>query len=169
MNKNSIIFKNPQEHHIFDLSNIGTLLLESKTIEINQQNHYFQVADILYYNVKTNLFSKAIAVNNIESEVCGAVLEVIDKDNFIMITKGKIQTNRYSFESNTKLYLSDTKAGKLVSIKPQNVIKQIATQAYNGIILDIQRGYYNPLNISSSLELEPYTKEELDEIIKNVW
>ena len=169
MNKNSIIFKNPQEHHLFDLSNIGTLISESKTIEINQQEHYFQVGDILYYNIKTKLFSKAIAVNNIESEVCGAVLEVVDKDNFIMITKGEIITTRYTFEEGTQLYLSDARPGKLVSIEPQYVIKQIATQTTDGILIDIQRGCYIPSDSSSSEELEPYTQEELDEIIKNIW
>lgn len=168
MKNNSIIFKNPQDQTLFDLSYIGTMIIESKTIEINQQEHYFQIGDILCYNIKTNLFAKAIAINNIESEVCGAVLDIIDKDNFIMITKGEIETSRYTFDEGTKLYLSDVYPGKLVSIGPQDIVKEIATQTTNGILLNIQRGY-RVNDSSSSGELEPYTKEELDEIIKNIW
>ena len=168
MKHNSIIFKNPQEQYLFDLSALGSIIYEDRTIKINQQNHYFQVGDILYYNIKTQTFSKALAINNIESEACGAVSEIIDKDNFIILPKGEIKTNRYTFNIGTPLYLSDVYPGKLVSIEPQYVTKQIATQTINGIMIDIQQGYRTP-NISSSEELEPYTQEELDEIIKNIW
>lgn len=169
MKNNSTIFKNPQNQHLFDLSCLGTVAHENKTIEINQQNHFFQVGDVLYYNIKTNMFAKAVAVNNIESEACCAVLEVIDKNNFIAIARGKIPTTRYTFEEGTLLYLSDGHPGKLVSIAPQFVIKQIATQTSDGIVLDIQRGYYNTTTITPSETLESYTHEELDEIIKNIW
>ena len=57
---NSTIYKNPQDQHIFDLSQIGILNHENKTIEINQQNHYFQVTDVLYYDIKNHKFNKAI-------------------------------------------------------------------------------------------------------------
>ena len=121
-----------------------------------------------YYDVTTNKFSRAIAINNIESEACGIVSEVIDNDNFVIISKGLLETDKYNFSVGSKLYLSDVIPGKLVSIEPQSIIKQIAIQATNGIIIDIQRGW-KITNTSSSEELEPYTKEELDEIIKNVW
>lgn len=168
MKNNSIIFKNPHDQYLFDLSILGTIIHENKTIEINQQNHYFQVGDVLYYNVKTQMFAKAIAVNNIESEVCGVVSKIIDKDNFIILSKGEIETDRYTFNIDTPLYLSNVNPGKLVSIEPQDVIKQIATQTINGIMIDIQRGY-RTLNQSFFGELESYTQEELDEIIKNIW
>ena len=62
-----------------------------------------------------------------------------------------------------------TNEGKLVSIEPSYIIKQIAIQLSDGIMIDIQRGYKTP-NIESSSEiLEPYTQAELDEIIKNIW
>lgn len=168
MKNNSIIFKNPHDQYLFDLSILGTIIHENKTIEINQQNHYFQVGDVLYYNVKTQMFAKAIAVNNIESEACGVVSKIIDKDNFIILSKGEIETDRYTFNIDTPLYLSSANPGKLVSIEPQDVIKQIATQTINGIMIDIQRGY-RTLNPSFIEELESYTQEELDEIIKNIW
>ena len=137
--KNSTIYKNPQDQHIFDLSQIGVLNHERKTIEINQQNHYFQVADVLYYDIKNHKFAKALARNTIESEVCGVVCEIIDVDNFVMIASGKIKTSRYTFDEGTILYLSDVNTGKLVSIKPKYTIKQIATQTSDGIIVDIKK------------------------------
>lgn len=168
MRNNSTIYKNPQEQHIFDLSQLGTLVYAGGSIEINQENHFFQVGDVLYYNIKEKIFAKAVAVNNIESEVCGLVSEVIDKDNFVIIGDGILETDRYTFEEGKELYLSDAHPGKLVSIAPTDVIKQIATQLTNGIMIDIQRGYRTS-NPTSSEELEPYTQAELDEIIKNIW
>ena len=169
MRNNSIITKNPQEHHIFDLTRLGTVTITNDLIEVTQQNHFFQIGDVLYYNIKTQLFGKAVAVNNIESEVCGVVLDVKDKDTFVMITEGKINTSRYSFEIDTPLYLSEVYPGRLMSIEPKNVIKQIATQTVDGIIVDIQRGYRTVGSSSVLEELEPYTQSELDEIIKNIW
>ena len=166
---NTNIFKNPNNQHIFDLSYLGILTFEKKTIEIHQENHYLRIGDILYYNIKEHKFDKAIAKNTIESEVCGGVIDVIDNNNFVLITGGKIPTDRYSFEEGTKLYLSDAHEGKLVSIEPNYTIKQIATQLSDGIMIDIQRGYRTPITYDSSDSLESYTKTELDEIIKNIW
>ena len=56
-----------------------------------------------------------------------------------------------------------------MSIAPVNVVKQVATQAINGIIIDIQRGYKISEDNPSDESLEPYTIEELDEIIANIW
>lgn len=168
MRNNSTIFKNPQDAHLFDLSSIGSIIHEDKSIEINQQDHYFQIGEVLYYDVRTNKFARAVAVNNIESEVCGIVSDIIDKDNFVMIAKGLLETTQYTFDVGTALYLSDVHPGKLVSIEPLSIIKQIAVQTTDGIIIDIQRGW-KTTSTSSSEELEPYTKSELDEIIKNVW
>ena len=56
MKHNSLIYKNPQEHHIIDLSQLGTIMYAGGLIEINQPNHYFQVGDVLYYNIKDNIF-----------------------------------------------------------------------------------------------------------------
>ena len=104
-----------------------------------------------------------------ESEVCGVVSEIIDIDNFVMITNGEIKTTRYTFTPGTILYLSDAHEGKLVSIQPVYTVKQIATQLSDGIMIDIQRGYRTPNTESGSETLEPYTQAELDEIIKNIW
>ena len=110
MRHNSTIFKNPQDQHLFDLSSIGSINHEDKSITINQEEHYFKVGEVLYYDVTTNKFSRAVAVNNIESEACGIVSEIIDKDNFVIIAKGLLETDKYNFSVGSKLYLSDVKA-----------------------------------------------------------
>lgn len=168
MKKNSTIYKNPQEQRIIDLSQLGTMVYAGGSIEIAQPNHFLQVGDVVYYNVKTRLFAKAVAVNSIESEVCGIVSEVSDKDNFVIINSGIIETGRYAFDEGAVLYLSDAHPGKLVSIAPATIIKQIATQLAHGIMVDIQRGY-QITDDDSSEELEPYTQAELDAIIRNIW
>ena len=56
-----------------------------------------------------------------------------------------------------------------MSIAPINVVKQVATQTTNGIMLDIRRGYKISEDEYTDEELEVYTKEELDEIIANIW
>lgn len=169
MKNNSTIYRNPYNQLIFDLSQLGTVSISTNNIiKITQEKHLFQVGDILYYDIKEKKFSKAFAINDIQSEVCGVVSEVLNNDNFIITGEGLIETNRYEFDEGTILYLSDVYPGKLVSIPPSDIIKQIATQATNGIIIDIQRGY-KITNSTSSEILEAYTKEELDEIIKNIW
>ncbi len=168
MKNNSTIYKNPQEQRVIDLSQLGALVSAGGPIEILQPSHFLQVGDVVYYNVKTRLFAKAVADNTIETEACGVVSAVVDKDNFVAVGNGLVVTDRYAFGEGAPLYLSDVHPGKLVSIAPATVIKQIATQAASGIMVDIQRGYHW-FGASSSEELEPYTQAELDEIIKNIW
>lgn len=165
---NSTIYKNPQDQHIFDLTQLGTIIYAGGSVIVDQQNHYFQIGDVLYYNIKEKKFAKAVAVNNIESEVCGVVSSIKDKDTFVISGDGIIETERYTFDEGAALFLSDVHPGKLVSIPPANVVKQIAIQATNGIIVDIQRGYKTG-KTETVEEIEFYTQEELDEIIKNIW
>lgn len=166
--RNTNIYKDPQNHHLFDLSYLGVIDRPIDTI-IKQENHYFQIGDVLYYNIKEYKFYGALAKNTIESEVVGLVSDIIDKDHFELINTGFLKTERYQFNIGTILYLSDVRAGKLVSIASTNVIKIIGTQQNGGILIDFQRGYVNPETIYESEEYESYTKEELDEIIENIW
>ena len=167
--KNSTIFKNPYEQEIHDFSFVGTYKTIDKTIQIEQQNHGFQVSDVLFYNIKLKKFDKALAINAIESEVCGIVSKVLGINTFQIITEGFLETDRYNFPIDTPLYLSESTPGKLMSIAPINVVKQVATQTTNGIMLDIRRGYKISEDEYTDEELEVYTKEELDEIIANIW
>lgn len=169
MKNNSIISKKLHKYHVLDLTDIGAITCNNFT-EIAQHNHDFQIGDALYYNVKKQVFDKAIAINNVESEVCGVVSEIKDIDTFVLVTNGEIITSRYDFKVNTILYLSDARPGKLVSIGPKDIVKQIATKTTDGIMVNIQRGFKTTNNQQSSTEtLEPYTEEELNEIIKNIW
>lgn len=168
--RNSNIYKNITKECLYDLSDIGTLLIDPADVLIEQEKHGFFVGDVLYFDIKAMKFDRAIARNTIESEVCGIISEVIDINTFKMINHGVIQTDRYNFAINSPLYLSEMYRGKLVSIEPKTNVIQIGIQQTNSIKIDIVRGF----QIADSTEeydgtLEPYTKEELDEIIKNIW
>lgn len=164
---NSVIFKNSEEQHLLDLSALGSLKANNKEIRIKQDKHFFQIGDALFFDVRENKFSKALAINNINCEVCGIVSEVPSDSEFIILTEGYIKTDRYKYAEGLPLYLSEVIPGFLMSIEPTHISKQAAVQTANGIKVDIQMGYYlkdNEIKIS----LEPYTKEELDDIILNI-
>lgn len=166
--KNSIIYKNPEERKILDFTNIGIKVYEDKTMDIHQESHFFAIGDVLFYNIETNKFEKALAENTIFSEVCGVVSKITSIDDFEIISFGEIKTNRYQFEIGTKLYLSDVQPGKLLSLYPSEIVKEIATQTLDGIIVDIKRALKTTATSDTST-YEAYTQEELDEIIMNIW
>ena len=166
--KNSNIYKTPEEHHLFDLSQFGTTKVINKQ-EVMQKKHYFRVGDAIYYDIQEKKFALALAINDINSEVVGLVSEIINEDIFMITNTGELITNRYSFPIGTQLYLSNIVPGKLVSMQPSNVIKPIATQSNNGIIIDIGRGWIPESPTSDEVVYENYTREELDEIINNIW
>lgn len=164
--KNSVIFENPEEY-ILNFTALGSYTSENTEIRITQKAHYFSVGDILYFDVKNKQFSKALAVNNIQSEVCGVVSEVPNNNEFVIITEGPLETDRYKYAVSSPLYLSEIIPGALISANPTFVMKQVAVQIENGIQVNIKAGYClsgKPLEVI----LEPYTKEELDDIILNV-
>lgn len=164
---NSVIYRNPEKTSLIDFTLIGTIKTEDSEIRINQHDHFFQVGDALYFNPTDIKFGKAMAINSIESEVCGVVSEVIDNDEFIIVTEGFVKTDRYNFAIDSPLYLSEVIPGFMMSAEPTHVVKQVAIQTLNGIHVSIQMGYHisnNPVKVV----LEPYTKDELDDIILNV-
>lgn len=165
--RNSVIYRNPDKTALVDLSTIGTLKSEKTEIKIRQMNHFFQPGDALYFNPNLNEFGKALAINSIESEVCGVVSEVLNDNEFIIVTEGFVKTDRYNFAVGSALYLSEVIPGFMMSVQPTHVMKQIAVQSLNGIQVSIQIGFHlsdNPVKVT----LEPYTKDELDDIILNV-
>lgn len=166
---NSIIFENPYKDNIQDFSKIGVLSIINTEVEVNQKMHRFQVGDVLFFDFKEHKYNKALAINHNCSEVIGVVSSLIDDDNFRFTNKGLIKTNRYQFNNGDILYLSDSAEGKLINIEPTVIIKQIAIQSDNGIIIDIQRGYKVKETEDYTDECESYTQEELDNIIKNIW
>lgn len=167
---NSLILEVPYGHDIHDLEFLGVYEHIDKDVTIQQENHGFQVGDVIYYNIQKQTFEKALAINTMESEVCGVISSVIDNHTCKFITSGFILTNRFKFDTDTPLYLSELIPGKLVSMAPNMIHKQIAVQMPDGLRIDIQRGYRLKLEEESTqTDFQPYTQEELDEIIQNIW
>lgn len=170
MKVNSVIFKNPEDDHLIDLGYLGTMLRENSTVQIMQRNHYFMAGDVLAYDIKKHYFVRAIAMNTMQSEICGVVSSVIDLDNFTLVVKGTVETPQYQYPDGSTLWLSEVIPGKLNSVTPTKTFKEVATQVSPGVIevelkMGITMGSYKE---SSSGPLEHYTKEELDEIILNL-
>ena len=164
---NSNIYKNPEEQHVLDLTTIGTIEIISNQ-EIVQEKHCFYIGDVVYYDIALKRFALAMARNTTESEVVGLVSRIVNNDTFVLTNVGVLYTDRYTFPEGTVLYLSDVNPGKLVSIAP-DYVKPVAIQTTNGIIIDIVRGWTDEHSVLQPLEYEPYTQDELDEIISNIW
>lgn len=166
---NSIIFRNPEEAKIIDISKIGVISLEDTNIIITQRNHWFVKGNALFYNVTTKEFDRAIGVNAQNIECCGVVGEVIDSDRFVLVTKGIIENTKYSYPIGSALYLSEVTPGHLVSIMPFMCIKQVGYQiGKHDIEIDLTIGMIRNPNQTIDEELIPYTQAELDEIIQNI-
>lgn len=165
---NSNIFDNPeQDSGIYDMS---ALAIKSETPAYFRQWHTFHVGDVVYYDGKLKEFRLALAENTRRSEAAGVVCEVIDNENFAIAQIGRVNTgSRYNYPISSRLYLSDTRPGMLVSIPPAGVVKEIASMISREIILvDIQRGFVPQDYLQPDPSADPYTKEELDEIIQNI-
>lgn len=169
MKINSVIFKNPEDDHLIDLSYLGTMLREKSSVEIEQENHFFAPGDVLAYSLESKIFVRAIAKNTMESEICGVVSEFIDKDHFLLVVKGTVNAPQYTYPNDSILWLSEIVPGKLMSIQPTKTFRQVATQIAPGIIeVDIKMGLTTGSVEQESEALDSYTKDELDEIIANV-
>lgn len=166
--KNSVIFRNPQEYFA-DISGIFTRRVPLVKEPFEQKNHCFLIGDALYYDASDKKFQAAIARNTKQIEVVGVVAQIIDNDHFELSTTGLVETIRYPFPTGTQLYLSDVNAGKLVSIPPATSVKPVAVCGENGIIIEIDTGWFLSDDPPDESEYEPYTQEELDEIILNIW
>lgn len=169
MKTNSVIFKNPEDDNLIDLTYLGTILRENSSVEIEQENHFFMPGDVLAYSLNDKEFIRAIAVNTMQSEICGVVSKFIDKDHFILVVKGIVQAPQYKYPDGSVLWLSEVVAGKLMSVKPTRTFRQVAIQVSPGVIdVELKMGL-----TTGSVKQEPeestgYTKEELDEIILNL-
>lgn len=169
MKTNSVIFKNPEDDHLIDLSYLGTMLIENPSVQISQTNHFFLPGDVLAYSLKEKKFVRAVAVNTMDSEICGVVSEFINNDNFVLVVKGLVNAPQYQFANGSILWLSEIIPGRLISIMPTRTFRQVATQVSPGVIeVSIKMGLTTGSREPNNEPLEPYTKEELDEIISNL-
>ena len=168
MKKNSVIFDNPEEQKIFDLSHIGIKITPNgSTLQIRQENHLFRVGHVIYYDITSGLFMKAIAKNTIESEACGIVSKIISENEFQFVTSGLFSTDKCSYENGSVLYLSENTYGKLSMITPSKVSKEIGIKVPEGIMINIQAGL-KFIEQDKIETLEHYTPEELQEIISEI-
>ena len=169
MKTNSTIFKNPEDEHLIDLSYLGTMLKEDSSVIIEQKNHFFIPGDVLAYSLKDQLFIRAVAINTMDSEICGVVSRFIDLDHFELVTKGIVETSLYSYPNGSILWLSEVIPGRLMSIMPTKTFRQVATQVSPGIIeVELKMGFTTGPITQASDELTNFTKEELDDIIQNL-
>lgn len=141
---NSVIFRNVDDDtNLIDFSYLGMNNMQDENITLTEIDNGFLLGDALYYDYKTNHYRRALAVNQIMSEVIGVVSRLIDKDTFELTLKGSIILDRYkNIPENTPLYLSQNISGKLVQDEPNLVSKIIGITRTDGIYVDVQRGYY---------------------------
>lgn len=168
MRVNSVIFKDSEDGHLIDFTYLGTMLKENFSIQIYQEGHFFFSGDVLAYSFEKGEFVRAIARNTMQSEICGVVSEIIDINNFILVTKGTVQAPQYKYPDGSTLYLSEVIPGKLNSIFPTKTFREVATQISTGIIevnlkFGTTMGSFKPDSPPGH-----YTKDELDEIIANL-
>lgn len=150
--------------------NMSALAIKTEVPAYFNQWHTFHVGDVLYYDGKMKEFRLAVGENTQKSEAAGVVCEVIDQENFAIAQAGKVETGtRYKYPVGSKLYLSDSRPGMLVSIPPVGAVKEIGMMVADGIIMvDIQRGFIQSTYQQPDPSSEPYTREELEEIIQNI-
>lgn len=141
---NSVIFRDVQDdNNLIDFSYIGMHGTEEQIVTLTELDNGFLLGDAIYYDYKTNHYRRALAMNQIVSEVIGVVSKLVDKNTFELTLKGSIILDRYSnIPENIPLYLSQNISGKLVQDEPNIVSKIIAITINNGIYVNIQRGYF---------------------------
>ena len=113
-------------------------------VNINQANHGFVVGDFIYYDNRTYLYDKAIAIDDFNINIIGVVSYIYDKDNFEYICNGFFETDLFTesngFIQGMPIYISDTEAGKVTQQQP-DISKTVGYPIGNsGIIINIERG-----------------------------
>ena len=162
---NSVIYRDVDEEKIVDFSHIGSSVQYEK-ITLYEENHYFEVGDAIYYDMHTNHYRRALAINTIMSEVIGVVSKIINKNEFQLCMKGNIFTSRYdSIPNGSYLYLSNMITGKLIQNEPEDISKIIGIKIKNGQInIDIQRGFHLTDNEGYKEKYRSFLTKELYKI-----
>ena len=89
--------------------------------QVNQTGHGLSLYDAIRYNSLTSTYVKAQANNDINSQVCGIVLEVIDVNNFKFTQGGIIEGSAPPFTAGYEYFLSPTVAGLIISLPEPEV------------------------------------------------
>lgn len=170
---NSNIYKNIFGFDVMDYTMIASKLQNQITSlnEIKQENHGFSAGDVLYKDSNGN-YGKALA-NADRSNVVGIVTKVASSDIFTLMSTGVMEYEYLPYKDTTILYLSDRLEGKLAHYLDiyNKVYVPVAIYINKKIILNIQSGisgvYLQPY--SDEARFEPYSKEDIDDIIETVW
>lgn len=103
-------------------------------VEINQNNHELSVGDAVYNN--NGIYKKADSSYYFSSIVVGIVKEVIDENNFIIVTSGLAQIPTFdSFDDGIILYLANDGT---VSDIFSSIIVEVGIKVSQGIIVRIE-------------------------------
>lgn len=169
---NSVIYRDVNEDEYIDLSSNGSYG-ENSVIELTEQDNGFILGDAIYYDFNTRHYRRALAINQIMSEVIGVVSRILDKDTFELTLKGIIILDRYkNIPAQTPLFLSPNISGKLIPDEPNIISKIIGITTASGLEVAIQRGYYlkditqpDPEEITT---LRYYTQQEIQDLVTRI-
>lgn len=111
------------------------------TLEVTQTGHGLDVGDVVRFDDPDYVLAQADSEAN--AEVAGIVSEVIDVDNFVLLTGGPVEGLAGLDPTESVYYLSDTVAGALTEIEPADpgeVSKPILipTSATTGLFVNMR-------------------------------
>lgn len=118
-------------------------------VNVTQNDHKFTVGDFIYYDSRTLLYQKAIAIDSFDINIVGMVSYIYNENEFEFVCSGFVETDIFTEENNyvqgLPLYISDETAGKVTQNQP-DISKTVGYPINNiGVIISIERGinYHN--------------------------
>lgn len=119
----------------------------SSEITINQDDHGFSVLNVVKSSGVDGTYALAQANTSANADVVGIISEIIDANNFKLLTSGElISTSVPNYAAGTVVYLSESTPGILTDTEPSsinNVSKPlgVVTTAANSMIFVNWRGF----------------------------
>ena len=113
-------------------------------IDVEQEDHGFEVGDFIYYDTRTILYQKALAKDSFDINIVGMVSYIYDKDKFEYICSGFVETDIFveknGYVQGMPLYISAEEPGKVTQTQP-DISKAVGYPvADKGVIISIERG-----------------------------
>lgn len=137
--RNSNIYKNIFNHFLLELYDLQPFLngIYKKETTIFQYKHGFELYDLLRIN-DNGLYEKGLAIES-KYNVVGIIGEIINENEFVLISYGSIETNLNFTSDSGVLYLSDTQEGKFCTYEEleTNFYTPIGFYTGNTITLNI--------------------------------
>lgn len=137
--RNSNIYKNIFDHFLLELYDLQPFLdgIYKKETTIFQYKHGFELHDLLRIN-DNGLYEKGLAIES-KYNVVGIVKEIVNENEFVLISYGPIETNLNFTSDSGVLYLSDTQEGKFCTFEEleTNFYTPIGFYTGNTITLNI--------------------------------